>query len=130
MPVDFTLDRDARVMRSRAWGVVTEAEIADHGTKVRELLESGAITAAWGQLLDFLGVTRFEDLPSDGIRRLAEKNPWPQSTPRAFVIADPVTFGMSRMYQAHACIDANTLTTDSVGKAEAWLGRRMKERPR
>lgn len=54
MPVAFNLDPHARLVRSRAWGVVTEADLMGHVVSMRALFASGALDADWAQVFRLL----------------------------------------------------------------------------
>ena len=100
MPVVFELDRETRVVHSRAWGAVTEPELMRHVTGIRARFDDGILDATWVQLLDFSDVTSVADLSTADIRHLASVNPWPSTALRVFIMLSPEVYGLGRMYQS------------------------------
>ena len=99
MPASFTLDTPRRLVRSRAWGALSERELLQHADNVHALFDNGTLDSSWSQLADFSDVTSFDEVSSDGIRQLAERNPWPRDSRRVVLAPSPIAFGLSRMYQ-------------------------------
>jgi len=122
MPVDFTLDPVTRVVHSRAAGHVSEAEMAEHARAIVALFAVGTLDASWAQLLDFSEAAEAAHISSDMIRRVAQYNPWPSTIRRVFVSPQEVIFGLLRMYQVFADLDAeHFFVARSTEEALEWL---------
>ena len=120
MPVAFDLDPQARLVRSRAWGVVDEAELMGHVVSMRSLFAGGTLDADWAQVADFSDCTSLESLSSAGVRRLAENNPWPVGAVRVFIAPQELIFGLVRMYQSLADLERMHVVR-SMADARAWM---------
>lgn len=132
MPAGFELCENERIVYSRAWGDVTEADLTQHMNSVSELFREGTIDATWAQVWDFTTVDSADSLALIGVRNLAKENPWPKESIRALVIASPLVFGFCRMYQILTDLEENrTLTlTKTVAEAEAYIKTKRVERTR
>ena len=123
MPVASALDPDARLVRTRAWGIISEEELTSHATSIRELFASGTLDVDWAQVSDFCEGASLELLSSDAIRRLAKHNPWPVGALRVFVAPSDVIFGLARMYQLWADLERMHVVW-SMAEARAWMQER------
>lgn len=122
MPVTFVLDHDRRIVRSRAWGVVTFDELNTHVGRMAELFESRTLDDTWSQVADFSDT---EDLviSSEGVRRLGDRNPWPAGARRAFVAPRDLVYGFSRMYEMVRKERGDDLVVfRSMEAALEWIG--------
>jgi len=99
MPADFELDESRRIVFSRAWGALTDAELLDHMARVKEAHEQGRIDSRWAQIADFSAVTSMDGVSSSGVRGLAQGNPWHGDSIRVLVVPEDVQYGLARMYQ-------------------------------
>lgn len=125
MPAEFELDREGCVVRSRAWGNLTEDDLARHVQAMRELFESETLDATWAQVCDFSSITSVAELTTDGVRRLAKSNPWPLETLRVIVAPTDEMYGLGRMYQAMAVGDSeNFRVVRSAAEASEWMTER------
>ena len=124
MPFDFELAPATRIVQSRAWGALSDAELLNHMARVAALFRQGAVDARWAQIADFTGVTDLGGVSSAGVRRMAEDNPWPKDSIRAFIVATDEEFGLVRMYQAMGDPKTEELCiTRSAADAEAYVAR-------
>jgi hypothetical protein len=122
MPAEFELDRSGCVVRSRAWGNLTEDDLARHVQGLRELFENGTLDATWAQVSDFSNVTSVAELTTDGVRRLAKSNPWDPEALRVFIVPTDELYGLSRMYQAMAVGDSGSMrVVRSAAEAREWM---------
>lgn len=119
MPATFHLDHELRCVFTRGWGVIVDAELFAHATSLR--VHAG-FHPGYRQCLDFHDVT-LVGVTSEGIRRIAELNPFRPDALRAIVVNRVVMHGLARMYQL-----AGDLSHDHVRPLEtltdafAWLG--------
>ncbi len=99
MPTEFELDRSKRIVYSRAWGDLTDAELLDHMAKMRGLLEQGALDSTWAQVFDLSDAKNLDEVSSAGVGRLAKGNPWPKGSIRVVIAPSDLLYGLTRMYQ-------------------------------
>lgn len=117
MPAQFELDPERRLVHSRAWGALTDADLVGHASAITALFRRGALDATWAQIYDFSGVESIEEVSAACVRRLAESGPWPADSVRVMIVPSEVTFGLARMYQLSgaARTDRVHVTRDRVG---------------
>jgi hypothetical protein len=121
MPVTYSIDRNARILRTRCVGDVTFAEVENH---FRELEQDPALGDDFDILLDLSELTA---MPTSGqlqavsleIERIQPKAPFRAC---AVVATSDLLFGMGRMFEAYV---EGRFTTSRVfrqaAEAEAWL---------
>jgi hypothetical protein len=122
MPADMELNPSTRIVYSRGWGILSDADLFGHVVRVAALFKDGVIDPTWAQISDFTGVVSMSAVTSTGIHSAAERNPWPPDTIRAFIVATDEQFGLVRMYRTLG--DPKTLglsITRSVADAEAYV---------
>ena len=100
MPADFELMPSTRTVHTRAWGALSDSDLHDHMVRIAALFKDGVLDAEWAQICDFTGVDNLDGVTTAGIRRMAEGNPWPRYTVRAFIVSTDEQFGLARMYQS------------------------------
>ena len=119
MPGSYTLDTDRRVVFSRGWGSLAEAELTAHS---RALRADPRFDSAFAQIVDLRDVKTFEVTPMD-VRGQAENTPFAVTSRRAFVVASDVGYGMARMYQSSFPGEANGIHIyRDMGEALSWVG--------
>jgi hypothetical protein len=124
MPADFELLRETRIVRSRGWGTLTDADLLGHVARITALFKNGTLDADWAQIMDFSAVERVDGVSSAGIRQAAEQNPWPRYSVRAFVVSTDEQFGLARMYQALGDPKTDDIgISRSAADAEAFVAR-------
>ena len=80
MPVSYQLEPARRLVRSRAWGVLTDSEIESHYTR---LAQDTGFDPSFRQLCDRTEVTRI-DATAELLSRLAQRAIFSPGTQRAF----------------------------------------------
>lgn len=98
MPTRFELDRSQRIVHSRAWDRLTDAEMLDHQAGIAKLFQNGTLDATWAQIFDFGAVTEVS-VSTDIVVRLSNENPWPVECVRVIITPGTLLFGLSRMFQ-------------------------------
>jgi hypothetical protein len=93
MPCDYEIDLANRVVRARAWGVLTCAEAA--ATRTR-FAGDPAFRPDFSQLYDFREVTRV-DMTGEEIRDFARFSPFAPGARRAAVATQSAVYGVLRM---------------------------------
>ncbi|HEY0997499.1 MAG TPA: hypothetical protein VGD77_16000 [Gemmatimonadaceae bacterium] len=122
MPATFEIDHDARLVRSRAWGVLVDDDLARTQAGVRD---DPRFEPDYCQLFDFSGVTDVR-LTREGLLALAAHSPYGPTARRAMVVPNDLGYGMARMYQMLSGRDPELFRPfRSVEEAMQWL-----ERPR
>jgi hypothetical protein len=95
MPVSYRIDPDAEMVYSDGSGCITDAEILSHQNAVRS---DPLFKPHFRQLFDLRAVTSVE-ISAEMIHQLARTNPFAPGSRRAAVAADPVVFGLVRMFE-------------------------------
>lgn len=94
MPASFVIDHARREVRSRAWGVLVDADLE---ATQRALRAEAGFDPLYRQLYDFTAVTEVR-VTGTGLRELARRSPFSPRARRAIVVPSDVAFGMARMY--------------------------------
>lgn len=119
MPADFRIEREHRLVRTRAWGVLTDAETRAHYV---DIARNPAFEKGFSLLCDLRGVTHIE-AASHTLRDLARFSTFARGTRRAFVVSQDEHFGLARMLQAFCELEgAEVGVFRSLPEAHAWLG--------
>lgn len=122
MPAEYLIDRSIGVVFSRAWGVLTDADLLDHQ---RRLGQDPEFDPSLNQLFDFHEVTVVE-VTGIGIRTLAERNLFRAGACRAFTVRPGAValFGLMRMFQILTSEYPDELRVHfgDVREAQQWLG--------
>jgi hypothetical protein len=121
MPWNYEIDADRRLVRARAWGVLTYEEI----TALR-LGYTGdpAFQADFSQLFDLREVTTVSATLEE-LQKSAAFSHYGPGTRRAFVATNPVPYAFSRMYEAYREFNGGHEQIEvfrSIADAEKWLG--------
>ena len=122
MPFEIRLDATKRIARTRVWGQLTDAELLAHRERIQALFDRRELDDRWAQIVDFMEVTGFVGVSSDGVRSMAERNPWPATAIRVIVAPTDEAFGLARMYQLFRHIE-QVRVTRSLTDAEALVAR-------
>ena len=99
MPISYRIDPDARLVRTVATGVLTDAELLEHK---EQLAADPAFEAGMHQISDVRGVERLE-VSAVGVRSFVSNDDRHAARfaghRMAIVANSDVVFGMARMYQ-------------------------------
>ena len=121
MPWSYEIDPDHRLVRSRAWGVLTYDEI----TALRlRYTRDPAFQPDFSQLFDLREVTSIS-ATLDQLQESASHAAFGPGTRRAFVATNPVPYAFSRMYEAYREFNGGQEQIEvfrSIEDAEKWLG--------
>ena len=127
MPWDYVIFADKRLVYSRGWGDVTDADVLDHQ---RRLAEDPQFRNDFSQLIDFLGANSLKALTFDGIRKAAQRHVFGPGSRRAIVVSDAASFGLARMFKSYRDIAGGEEQVNvfrSLEDAWAWLGMSPRE---
>lgn len=118
MPTAYVLDPELRLVRSRAWGVLTADESTDH---YQHIATDPGFEPVYRQVCDLRDVERIE-ISSDAIRELARTAVFAPGAKRAFVASEDAQFGLSRMLQAFCELEGTQVGVfRTMVEAEEWL---------
>ena len=95
MPGAYIVDPARSLVLTRAWGILTGADMLNHA---RRLSADPRFQPQFSQLLDFRDITELP-ITAVEVREVAALNPFGPGARRAIVVASDVAFGMARMYQ-------------------------------
>jgi hypothetical protein len=94
MPADYQIDRAHRVVYSRAWGALTDEDLANNRAA---LFADPAFDPGLAQLYDLTDVTEVK-VTSVSLLQLAMTSRFAPTARRAVVVSSDEAFGMARMY--------------------------------
>jgi hypothetical protein len=95
MPASYLIDHARRVVFSRGWGDLTDADLAGHQAT---LLADPAFEPTFGQLCDLSEVTSEAHVTTAGVQYLAGRDVFAPWARRAFVAPRPLSFGLARIF--------------------------------
>jgi len=119
MPASYLLDLERRVVFSRAWGVLTDADITAHAAALRS---DARFDPSFRQVADFRAVSEIR-VTGAVVRGIAFDNPFRREARRAFVVASDLAFGLARMFELAAAADAEEFRiVRTIEPALEWIG--------
>jgi hypothetical protein len=119
MPITHTIDAERRLVRSRIWGVVTEAETR---ASVAALLNDPSFDPTFAQLADMRELIRV-DVGASTIRDMAVMHLFDPESRRALVVTSGLQRGIAHMTTTYADLgDQQIALFEDVVEAERWLG--------
>ncbi len=122
MPTAYHINSEFKVVFTRAWGTLTDSDLLECQ---RQINEDALFEPDMNQIFDFQDVKQVE-LTSQGIRHLANRNPFGAGARRAFVVKPGALamFGMMRMFEilTDEYPDELRVQFDDVKEARSWLG--------
>jgi hypothetical protein len=95
MPATYLIDHARRVVFSRGWGDLTDADLAGHQAT---LLADRAFDPTFAQLCDLRGVTSEAQVTTTAVHYLAGRDVFAPWARRAFVAPRPLSFGLARIF--------------------------------
>jgi hypothetical protein len=123
MPIAYRIDTERRLVLTRAWGALTDADILDHKA---QLANDPHFHPTMLQLSDVRAVERL-DVTTDGVMAMVAHDATNYHRVAghrmALVVGSDEVFGMARMYglrRGAAGEDVGVFR--EVADAEAWLG--------
>ena len=119
MPVSYQIDRERRIVYTKAFGVLTNSDILDFQKRLREdpEFEPDFRQFADCRAIDEMGVTR------EGVEEASSRSPFSHGSRRALVVSSDVAFGMARMLEnlRHDAGDEIRVFREAE-EARRWLG--------
>ena len=119
MPATYSIHVERKLVISRAWGVMTSADVRGHR---RALRGDPLFDRTYRELLDMSGIT--EDLVDLGAKQeLSQDQLFTPGVRRAWVAPADYAFGMARMYAIAAEKQGQVIGVfRTMSEAEEWLG--------
>jgi hypothetical protein len=122
MPCDYRIDTERRLVRSRAWGKLTNEELQE---LQRQLLQDPLFSPECWQLFDAIEVTSVSQVTSDAAQAMARRHIYGPRSRRAIVTRPGATYGLARMFQTYRELAGGheqIRVFEDLKEAEAWLG--------
>jgi hypothetical protein len=119
MPASYSIDKQKRLVTTRAWGTCTVQDALEFR---RQVLEDDNFDPSFAQLADFTAVTKVEFTPGE-VRMLAWVTPFSPDSRRAIVVEDWLAFGFARMYETLRSLrgDRHVRVFRDRDEALAWI---------
>ena len=119
MPIEYSIDKEAHMIFTRAWGTLTDEELLGHQ---RRLHADPAHNPAYSELIDFTQVER-APVSTEAIEALANNAIWEPGVKLAIIAPTDLKFGLTRMYQAMSPDGPQEIHVfRNKLEARAWLG--------
>ena len=119
MPATFVIDHQQRLVRSKAWGVLVDADLA---ASQKGLREDKQFDPSFRQIWDMSEVTDLQ-LTGRQVQMLAFTSPFAPDAQRAVVVNSDVAYGMARMYALMGDRDPERFQIfRDLPSALRWLG--------
>jgi hypothetical protein len=96
MPADYKIDTSKRMVFSKAYGNLTDQDVYTHLDKMRN---DPDFDSGFSQLVDCTNVTNIDDLSTEALYALAEKDPFDIGSQRAFVAPYNPEYNTFRIYE-------------------------------
>ena len=121
MPASYEIHPSRRLVISRAWGVLSTAEVAEH---YRAIAADPAFDESYSQLADLTSVEHV-DMSAPSVRREALETVFSSRSLRAFVARTDEQAVVAKLYGLYGkYVRQNIQVFADVREAERWLGLR------
>lgn len=119
MPASYLIDVPRRIVFSRGWGVLIDADLATHAETLRA---DHRCDPGFRQVVDFLDVRDIR-VTSAGIQHVAAHNPFRPDARRGFAVSLDRGFELLHMFGLYTEADANQFGIfRTLGPAMEWIG--------
>ena len=118
MPIDYTIDTQRQLVRTRAWGIVTALEWLAYTDRLKADTD---FLPSFDQLADFTEVTELA-IPPGAESQIVAASAFSKDSRRAAAASTDFVFGMARMYQGNLPDGDRIKIFRSLKEAEEWLG--------
>lgn len=116
MPYSYRIDKDLKIVFSKAFGVFTEDDIRGHS---EDLLNDPEFDRTYNQFVDFSEVTKLE-VSLALVRSKAMSRLFSETSKRAAVAPQDVVYGSVRVFEGYSSSDMVKVFRD-VDEARRWL---------
>jgi hypothetical protein len=119
MPVSFAIDKEKRLVVTRAWGKCTVEDVLEFR---REIVKDDNFDPSFAQLADFSGVTVADISPAE-VRMLAWINPFSPDSRRAIVAQNQLAYALARIFETLRSLrgDRHIRVFRTREEALAWI---------
>ena len=119
MPASYLIDTVQRFVFSRGWGVLTDDELLWHAEALRA---DTRFDPGFRQIANLMDVRHVRVTPQ-GVRNLAQFNPFRPDSRRAIAVPSDLAFALARMFEAHTSSDQEQFRVFlALGPALEWVG--------
>ena len=121
MPCRYVIDKERKLVITKAWGVLTFAEAMAHQD---QLAVDPEFSREFSQLIDATAVTAIEASTPE-VRKLAARRLFSSVSRRALVATNPAFYGIGRMLQSYlelAKAEEQVAVFRDLESALKWLG--------
>jgi hypothetical protein len=96
MPADYKIDTSKRMVFSIAYGNLTDQEVYAH---LEKLCNDPDFDPGFSQLIDCTNVTHIDELSTEALYAMANKDPFDIGSRRAFVVPYNPEYNTFRIYE-------------------------------
>jgi hypothetical protein len=119
MPGSYLIDVPRRIVFTRGWGALTDADVTAHAETLRA---DRRFDPAFRQIVDFREVREIR-VTSAGVQHVAANNPFRPEARRGFVVALDQAFEMLHMFGLYTEADATQFGIfRALEPAMEWVG--------
>ena len=119
MPGSYLIDVQRRIVFTRGWGALNDAELIAHA---ESLSSNGRFDPGFRQIIDFRDLSDIR-VTGAGVRAVAQNNPFRRDARRAIVVASDEAFGLTRMFELFTESDPDQFRIfREIGPALEWIG--------
>ena len=123
MPACYQLDLINRMVRTRAWGVLTDDEVIE---LYASICADSEFKPSFRQLCDMREVTKIT-ASAQTLRDLGQSQIFEHGTQRAFVVNRELDYGVDRLFQVYSEASRDRMEVFREWEAaEEWLGMRVR----
>src|SRR5262249_44211904 len=105
MPASYKLDVARRIVFSKGWGDLTDADVLAHSVNLKA---NPRFESRFQQIYDFRELTSIR-VTSGGVRSVAAHRPFERDARRAMVTSTDEGFGMLRMFASYVDADPDQM---------------------
>ena len=100
MAESYHIDHEKRMVWTRCWGVLTDADLLNHQARLKADPE---FQPSYGQLVDTTEVTEVT-LTAKTVQQVAQSSIFAPESRRAILVIKDILFGLGRMFQLYQSI--------------------------
>lgn len=130
MPAEFSIDLSANLVRSLAWGTLTDKDLLAHQLR---LIADKKFRPDMNQAFDFRDVS-VSSVTFEGVKIFADRNPFGAGARRVFVVAEGATALHELLGRLEAFLSGMGIQVrvqvDEIEEAMRWVGIQPSGAPR
>lgn len=121
MPAEFSIHPEERLVRSLAWGTLTDKDLLAHQLR---LIADRKFRPGMNQIFDFRDVS-VSSVTFEGVKIFADRNPFGAGARRVFVVAESATVLHALLERLEAFLSGMGIQVrvqvDDIEEARRWL---------